>query len=155
MHVWRAQTCTFQGPRIQKHHQIQREDARRDTKRTKGRRKREKKRNFGLSGAKWSGAGWSTNTSEMEGGGQTQNNCGPEGWAPEGRVPSPRKGLGLWGSGFSLNVDLRFFGVWDVFVQPIWPKHYNTKIGQRRFGQSRLVKVGLAKVGHSRNHALG
>ena len=70
---------------------------------------------------------------QMEGGGQTQNKCGPEGWGPEGwglelwapKGPlSPGLGFGVWGSG--RNVGFWVFGVW-----------VHTKIGQSRFGQSR------------------
>ena len=78
---------------------------------------------------------------EMEGGGQTQKKCGPEGeerscpegWATKGWAPSPGvQGLGLQGLGFRSECGSLGFGLFGI-----WPKHKNTKIGQSRFGQSR------------------
>ena len=87
----------------------------------------------------------------MEGGGQTQNKCGPEGrrgpegWAPNCRAPSPRVGsglnVGLWGLGFAGSEKLA-------------KTLKLAKVGLAKVGQHiktlKLAKVGLAKVGHDR-----
>ena len=142
------QTCTFEGPGLQEHHQNStRRHPEREKKRTKWELEREKKeRNFGRSGGggrrrggpasgglAQGGPGESKPTTtttkittttrtpaEMEGGGQTQNECGPKGSGlplPGFRVWVCR----VWGSG--LNVSLWVFGVWASWVQKFGPKH--------------------------------
>ena len=162
----RAQTCTFHGPGLQTPPRFN-EKTPRDRKRAKWWREREKKeRNFGRSGgggpvsgglAQGPGESKPTTTTttittttptspEMEGGGQTRNNCGferrwegarrgSEGRAPKGRAPSLRVwGLGLWDLGF-------WFECW------FWGS-----LGFRQFGQNTKT-LKLAKVGFGQSRS--
>ena len=130
----RAQTCTFQGPGLQKHHQHSTRRHPETQKKNEMGAEEGKKRNFGRSGGEEGLAQGGPGESKP-----TTTTTSPTQPGERGGEEGPRRGGGPKGRASSARV-----GVWvcrgrAFWVQKIWPKHLETL---------KLAKVGLAKVGH-------